>query len=202
MNYENYKKSRNAAWEILLACNVEKLPVDLNAVLRHLEVRVYSYSRGRELLTSTGLAEVAKQVSGLTFYIGSQPVILYNDAETPQRIRFTVGHELGHIVLGHVQPGEYTQQNREPQPGDSPTEQAANRFAADLLSPACVLWGLDLHRAEDIAKVCKISIQSARFRAERMEVLYQRNKFLLHPLEQAVYQQFEPFIKEGCQNPY
>ena len=195
MNYENYKKSRNASWEILLACRVEKLPVDLNAVLRHLEVRAYSYSRGQELLEAAGLAEVAKQVSGLTFYAGQQPVVLYNDAETPQRIRFTIGHELGHLVLGHVQPGEHTRQNREPEPGDNPTEQAANRFAADLLAPACVLWGLDLHRAEDIAKVCKISIQAARFRAERMEILYQRNKFLLHPLEQSVYQQFKPYIK-------
>lgn len=195
MNYESYKRSRNAAWEILLACRVERLPVDLNIVLRHLEVRVYSYSRSRELLESTGLSEVAKQVSGLTFYAGDRPVILYNEAETPQRIRFTIGHELGHIVLGHVQPGEHTRQNREPRPGDSPAEQAANRFAADLLAPACVLWGLDLHRAEDIARVCKISIQAAQFRAERMEILYQRNKFLLHPLERAVYQQFESFIK-------
>ena len=195
MNYENYKKSRNAAWEILLACGVERLPVDLNAIARHLGVRVYAYSRSRKLLEDTGLAEVAKQVSGLTFYAGAQPVILYNDAETPQRIRFTIGHELGHIVLGHVRPGEHTSQNREPQPGDDPMEQAANRFAADLLAPACVLWGLDLHRAEDIAQVCKISIQAARFRAERMEILYQRDKFLLHPLERAVYQQFEPFLR-------
>lgn len=195
MNYESYKKSRNAAWEILLACRVEKLPVDLNAVLRHLGVRAYPYRRGLDMLASTGLSEVADQVSGLTFYAGERPVILYNDAETPQRVRFTIGHELGHIVLGHVQPGEYTSQNREPQPGDNPMEQAANRFAADLLAPACVLWGLDLHRAEDIAEVCKISIQAARFRAERMEILYQRNKFLLHPLEQAVYRQFEPYIK-------
>ena len=75
-------------------------------------------------------------------------------------------------------------------------EQAANRFAADLLAPACVLWRLDLHRAEDIAQACKISIQAARFRAERMEILYQRNKFLLHPLERAVYQQFDPFLRE------
>ena len=195
MNYENYKKSRNAAWEILLDCGVERLPVDLNAIARHLDVRVYAYSRSRELLEATGLSEVAGRVSGLTFYAGAQPVILYNDAETPQRIRFTIGHELGHIVLGHVRPGDHTSQNREQQPGDSPTEQAANRFAADLLAPACVLWGLDLHRAEDIAEVCKISIQAARFRAERMEILYQRNKFLLHLLERAVYQQFEPFIR-------
>ena len=196
MNYKTYQKSRNAAWEILLACGAEKLPVDLNAVVRHLGVRVYAYSRGRELLEKAGLEAVARQASGLTFYSGDQPVILYNDGETPQRIRFTIGHELGHLVLGHVRPGEHTRQNREPQPGDSPMEQAANRFAADLLAPACVLWGLDLHRAEDIAQVCKISIQAARFRAERMEILYQRNRFLLHPLERAVYQQFEPFLRE------
>ena len=195
MNYENYKKSRNAAWEILLACRVAELPVDLNTIVRHLGVLVYAYSRSRKLLENTGLAEVAGRVSGLTFYIREQPVILYNELETPQRIRFTIGHELGHIVLGHVRPGEYTRQNRDPQPGDDPMEQAANRFAADLLAPACVLWGLDLHRAEDIAQACKISIQAARFRAERMEILYQRNKFLLHPLERAVYQQFEPFLR-------
>ena len=55
MNYETYQTSRNAAWEILLACGVDRLPVDLNAVTRHLGVRVYSYGRGRELLASTGL---------------------------------------------------------------------------------------------------------------------------------------------------
>lgn len=196
MNYEIYKKSRDAAWEILLACGVDALPVDLNTVARHLGVRVYSYSRSRKLIEDTALAEVAERVSGLTFYIRDQPVILYNDAESPQRVRFTIGHELGHIVLGHVRPGEYTRQNRDPQPGDDPVEQAANRFAADLMAPACVLWGLDLHRAEDIAQVCRISIQAARFRAERMEILYQRNKFLLHPLERAVYQKFEPFLRE------
>ena len=195
MNYENYKKSRNAAWEILLACRVAELPVDLNAVLKHLEVRAYSYGRGRDILADAGLVDIAKQVSGLTFYIGEQPVILYNELEMPQRIRFTIGHELGHIVLGHVQPGGHTRQNREPQPGDDPMEQAANHFAADLLAPACVLWRLDLHRAEDIAQVCKISIQAARFRAERMEILYKRDKFLAHPMERAVFRQFEQYIR-------
>lgn len=195
MSYTDYKNARDAAWEILLACRIEELPVDLNKIVRHLGVRVYSYSRSRKLLEDTGLAEVAGRVSGLTFYIRDQPVILYNELEMPQRIRFTIGHELGHIVLGHVQPGGHTRQNRDPQPGDDPVEQAANRFAADLLAPACVLWGLDLHRAEDISQACKISIQAARFRAERMEILYQRNKFLLHPLERAVYQQFEQYIK-------
>ena len=85
-------------------------------------------------------------------------VVLYNDARSPGRIRFTVGHELGHIILGHVQPGSVTIANRDPSPNDDPHETAANQVAARLLAPACVLWGLDLHTPEEIAKCAKKAI--------------------------------------------
>lgn len=75
-------------------------------------------------------------------------------------------------------------------------EYQAERFAIDILAPACVLWGLNLHTAEDIAKVCNISMQSAHIRAERMEILYKRNKFLTSPLEKQVFEQFSDFIKQ------
>lgn len=121
--------------------------------------------------------------------------MLYNETCTPERIRFTVAHELGHIVLGHVSPGGITIANREPDPQDDPKEIAANQFAARLLAPACVLWGLDLHTAKEIAQVCRISKQAAEFRAERMNVLYSRNKFLTSQIERRLFQQFLPFMK-------
>lgn len=197
MNYKDYKRSRNAAWEILLACRVERLPVDLNAMLGTLGIRAYPYRRNEDTIRTLGLAEAAERTSGLTFYRGGEPVILYEDREPPGRIRFTVAHELGHLILGHVKPGEYTVQNREPTWTDSPMEMAANRFAVDLLAPACVLWGLGLHTGEEIAAVCGISKQAADFRAQRMEVLYQRGRFLTHPLEQRVFQQFQDYIREA-----
>lgn len=67
----------------------------------------------------------------------------------------------------------------------------------NLLAPACVLWGLDLHTPEDIARVCNISLSSAIKRARRMEELYRRNMFLSHPLERQVYKQFQGFISEN-----
>ena len=76
-------------------------------------------------------------------------------------------------------------------------EYQAERFAIDILAPACILWGLNLHTAEEIAKVCGISMSSAQRRAERMEILYQRNMFLSHPLERQVFQQFQKFISEN-----
>lgn len=132
----------------------------------------------------------------MSFYRGKTPVILYDSCNVPGRIRFTIAHELGHLALGHLLPGEYTVQNREPSSADNPLEEAANRFAVDLLAPACVLWGMDLHTAEEIEAVCGISSIAAQYRAKRMELLYQRNKFLSSRLEREVYQQFLPFITE------
>ena len=73
-------------------------------------------------------------------------------------------------------------------------EREANVFASRLLAPACVLWALDARSPEEIAALCRISNQSAKFRAERMQKLYDRNRFLTSPLERQVYQQFSAFI--------
>lgn len=191
MNYKNYQSARDAAWRILLNCGVERLPVNLTDICRKLGVRVRKYADAR------GLPETALQTDGLTFYSWGKPVILYNQDKPPARIRFTIAHELGHLVLGHVAPGQRTTVNREPSPTDDPVETAANQFAARLLAPACVLWGLDVHTPEEISQLCHISQQAAQFRAERMAILYQREKFLTSPLELQVYERFQPFIKEA-----
>lgn len=122
-------------------------------------------------------------------------MLLYDDTTTDGRARFTVAHEIGHLVLGHVEIG--LPLHRTNLGSVDPRERAANQFATRLLAPACVLWGLDLHTPEDIAVACNISITAAAFRAERMEELYRRGKFLTSPLEQAVYDQFAGYIR-GC----
>lgn len=97
--------------------------------------------------------------------------------------------------------------NREPNDKDNPIEQAANVFASRLLAPACVLWGLKVKSAEEIVQYCNISMQSAEFRMERMNELYEREEeflrtrgkscFLLSPLERKVYNQFKEYIDKN-----
>lgn len=190
MNYKDYQNARDAAWKILLDCEVDRLPVDLNDICQRLGVRV------RRFAEMGGMSDTARRTDGLTYFSWRRPVILFNQDKPPARIRFTVAHELGHLVLGHVAPGQRTTVNREPTPADDPIETAANQFAARLLAPACVLWGLDVHATEEISELCHISQQAAEFRAERMAVLYQRGKFLTSPLEREVYERFLPFIRE------
>jgi len=70
-------------------------------------------------------------------------------------------------------------------------------FASRFLAPACVLWGLNVHTAADIARICEISAEAAGIRAKRMAELYKRNMFLTSPLERRVYGQFEKFIEQN-----
>lgn len=192
--YKDYQQARDAAWRILIECKVRELPVSLNAICKHLGVRVFSYADAAQMIQKHGLTQIVAQTDGLSFYSKGTPIILFDQTLPLSRNRFTIGHELGHIVLGHVRPGQATLRNREPAPGDDPFETAANQFSVRLLAPACVLWGLGLHTPEEISEVCSISLASARFRAERMEILYKRGKFLTSPLERQLYEQFRGFI--------
>lgn len=194
-DYRDYQNARDAAWRILLDCKIDRLPVDLNFVCRKLEIRVLAYGKNTELIERAKLSEAVRRTDGMTFYIRETPIVLFDEKVMPARIKFTVAHELGHIILGHVKPGGITTANREPHPEDAPEERAANQFAARLLAPACVLWGMNIHTAEEIMRICRISRQAAQFRADRMEELYRRNKFLTTNLERKVYRKFQPFIE-------
>ena len=179
MNYKNYQNSRDAAWRLLIDMKIGELPVRPGAICRGLgiKVRYYTPEDGND---------------GMSFLDNGIPIILVSRLASRARQRFTAAHELGHIVLGHV--GRYALVNREPSVQDDPVEQAANVFASRLLAPACVLWGCNARTAEEIATMCDISLQAAQFRAERMAVLYRRDKFLASPLEREVFRQFADYI--------
>ena len=181
MDYRDYKTSRDLAWEILLREEVRELPVMVGNLCRKMGIKVNYY-----IPTDDN--------DGKSTVIGGEPRILVSSLCSKERQRFTAAHELGHILLGHAR--ELVIANREPSSNDSPVEHAANVFASRLLAPACVLWALNARTAEEIAALCQISLQSAQFRAKRMELLYERGKFLASPLERKVYEQFLPYIME------
>lgn len=181
MDYRLYQKSRDLAWEILLHERVCALPVDMIALCHGLGVRVVEY-----------IDPCPEVGDGFSAIIDGVPHICIERGRSPRRVRFTVAHELGHILLGHV--GKYTLVNREPSPHDDPVEQAANTFAARLLAPACVLWGCRVSSAAEIAALCGISDMAARYRWERMQILLKRGKFCASPIERRVYHQFLDFV--------
>lgn len=187
MNYKDYKNARNLSWEVIIQEQISELPVDILKLCSQMGITVKYLAPEDE-------------GDGMSIFINDIPHIFVNKKCSRQRIRFTIAHEIGHILLGHV--GKYKLVNREPSPTDDPVEQEANVFASRLIAPACVLWGCGVKCADDIAKLCDISLQAAEFRMERMRELYKRDKFLTSPLERQVYKQFEDFIDRQRQGDF
>jgi len=184
-SYGRYKYVRDSAWQCLLDFQVTELPVDLFEI---------ASVEGIKIVRNSVVNVLVKPVSGLSILKNGKWSIVYDDSCIFERRRFTVAHELGHIFLGHaLVEGAYgrTFDANKPQ-----RETEADMFAARLLAPACVLWGLNLHAAEEIAAVCSISLAAAQVRADRMKLLYARGKFLTSALECAVYEQFKPFVQK------
>lgn len=175
MNYEVYKNVRDASWLFLIRHNVRCLPVDLKPIIVDMGITIKRDVNGLLRADERGRAVNAD----------GELYVLVKDAPAPQK-RYTIMHEVGHIVLGHTDGSDSSDVN----------EYAAERFAIGVLAPACVLWGLGVQTAEEIATLCNISITSARIRERRMQELYARNKFLTSPLERQVYEQFSDFINE------
>lgn len=180
MYFKDYEKSRDSAWKILIDCHVGGLPVEVTGICHNLGIRIRAL-------------DVDDLRDGVSTVIDGVPYIGINRFRPVERIRFTIAHEVGHIILGHV--GRYDHINREPSMTDNPIEHAADIFASRLLAPSCVLWGCRVRCAEDIRILCGISRAASVYRWERMRVLYQRGKFFKSPLERQVYSAFWDFIQ-------
>lgn len=188
--YEIYKKARDLSWEILLKADITSLPVDLSKVLKAVDVKAILYCDAFFDADSPKL----RGSDGFVTKIGDKKAIYLNENKgTIQRRRFTLAHELGHIVLDHpINPIIY--RNSEIDEGQKPEEVQANIFARDLLMPAGVLAKLHVTTVDEIMQICNVSYTSARIRLERLTELYKRNKFGVHPLERQVISQFKDFI--------
>lgn len=191
MKYEKYKNARNTSWQCLIDNKINSLPIKITEIATNNGILIQKYSKVNK-------NRLQPNESGSTYFISDKIIIVYRDDEPLQRCRFTIAHELGHIFLGHTLiDGKYSRKFDLSKPE---IESEADVFASRLLAPACVLWGLNLRTANEIAKVCNISLSAGKVRAERMRVLYERDKFLTSPLEQQVFKQFEGFIQSKRNN--
>ena len=179
--YGKYKKIRNATWQTLIDNRITELPINIARIIQNNNIQLIKNSQ----------INILHQEDGICIYDGKWSIVYNDSIKSVGRKRFTIAHELAHILLGH--PLAFDKANNVL---DKEYEKDADSFAIRLLSPACVLWGLDLRIPDQIASTCQISRQAAIHRSKRMEELYRRNKFLLHPLEKKLYAQFQDYINE------
>jgi Zn-dependent peptidase ImmA (M78 family) len=199
-SYDNYENARNAAWTVILDCELSELPIDLKSVTKTLDIRVMSYDDGKKIISPLINCERLLKTDGFSIVINNIKAIYYNDGihSIGQR-RFTIAHEIGHLVLGHNTQGNikfrYSLFNSENAGTAHPCEIVANVFARNLLMPTVILKEIGLHTPREIMQACNVSYRSASVCAKRMRVLCKHNEWKTTPLEMKIRNRFMPFIE-------
>lgn len=117
--------ARNAARKLLSEFGLGKPPIILREAVACLakkyDLSVYPWA-------------FSDKTNGVQVTKDKEFVIGYNKTQHPHRQRFTVAHEIGHLVLGHTSKNHTVELN-----DVGPEEIEANQFAAELLMPLQML---------------------------------------------------------------
>ncbi|MFF8418840.1 ImmA/IrrE family metallo-endopeptidase [Streptomyces sp. NPDC094461] len=114
------------------------------------------------------------------------PLLLVNGQAPGDRCRFSVAHELGHLVM-HVEPGTGSQQ-----------EKQADAFAAELLMPAADIrnafkGGVDLQRLMELKRTWRVSMSALLRRALDLNALTEwQHRTLVIEMSALGYRTAEP----------
>lgn len=134
---------------LLDVCRIERTPVDLLRIARHLGIQ-----RIREL-------DVRLDGQLLELADGTYEVILSKGAPHTRK-RFTLAHEIGHLLVAAEGDGDVTC-------GDGVTEEMCNSVAAELLLPSRFLAGavpdrMDVSAIRQIASRFQCSLEATGWR--------------------------------------
>lgn len=146
----NRQRAIHKAYQSLLKLSHNQLPIDILSICKKCKrTAVFSYKEAQRnygiplelMLQVSHYAYIDRRCSTIPAW-----VLLYNDDPfytSVARLRFTLAHELGHIVLGHTA-------------DDVVTNIEANLFAQHILCPAPVLAAVIRHGNTSPAFLCSV----------------------------------------------
>jgi len=149
--------ARNMARKILKRAEISKPPVLLGEVIKKVDVslKVIPF-------------DFSDEISGALASSKEKDFITYNKNHHIHRQRFTVAHELGHLLLGHT--SAYRSFDIEDK---RPSEIEANQFAAELLMPISLVK-TDIKKiksAKDLAKRYWVSEEAMWWRLRQLNLI-------------------------------
>ena len=174
-----YYNIRDSAWLFLIKNKVKELPLDLEEICKN---NNYLLIPINEYKDHKFIKHKIDEEAYTTIY--NNTYIIFYKSDNIDRCRFSICHEIGHIVLHHIDALNCKEYERQ-----------ANMFASRILMPMCVLHELHITHSSEIEKLCKVSAQSAKYRFVRYQALKRRNKFYTSKLEKKVIKNFKNYIK-------
>ena len=158
---------RQLAWKILKEYSL-KVPIDLNYLLKKLNI---DFERAHLPSRVDGMALPVKFARGL---------IIVNDGRLKTRERFTIAHEIGHILRHYPRMKQRSWMFflDEKNPTSLPLyEREANIFATELLMPrqeVIQAFHNYTQNAEELANMFQVSKQAMKIRLEEIKLIEMR----------------------------
>ncbi len=175
--------------DVYEAAGITELPIDPSKAAAAIGIKTVSYKSMRKIYDIEVEELYNTSTCGFAFKINNRFVIAVNENSCGERQRrFTIAHELGHCVLGHI--GKLSEKKEL----TLSEERQADKFAADFLAPLPVLILCGAESAEEIKKICGISNQAAEIRYEEL-VRARKSNFLLFGENSRIADRFSEFIK-------
>lgn len=155
IEFPDYKRATNAAYDVLQYYDSTFPEIKVFCIIRKFtNIKICPYSNAAKKMKITHnefTYQYASSEYGFTVadYYSNKFLIYCNDLKDDTTIKFTLAHELGHIVLGHTEDNEIT--NKE-----------ANCFARNLLCPIQIIDGFQLETVSDYIECFHISEPMAK----------------------------------------
>ena len=159
----NEKKVIETVTEVYKICQIKKIPIDCIEVLRILNIQLIPYGR-----LSQDKLNACMKISPDAFCMNE--TIYYNSNNIYTRIRFSIMHELGHILMNHAA-------------NDPDKEQEADLFASWMLSPRVDLILCKKLTNAEVARRYDISIKAAEVIIEDYKKWQNRSRLHMYAAE-------------------
>lgn len=149
-------------YEVYERAQIGALPVSPVEAARAFGIKTVNYSDICEIYCRSRRELYRMSLYGFSFEENGRQIIAVNElACDERRRRFTIAHELGHCLLGHVS-GFGSAAHA------AVFERSADSFAAELLAPLAVLKMCCINSTEELARVCGISRSAAEIRFKEL----------------------------------
>ncbi|PGE98887.1 hypothetical protein COF51_06875 [Bacillus pseudomycoides] len=178
--YPRYDKSVTLAYRFLTSNNIHSFPIEPLEIIQKNKWGLISYSDLAEIhgVDIESVIKAYQSKDGYTIYDGQYYTIAYNDTvDSKERIRFTLMHEIGHIIFNHLVDFDATILNRGglTELQYDVLEKEVNSFARNTLCPANLVHELNMNKIIHLQNHFGLSPQAAKFRLQ----ILQSDKFKL-----------------------
>lgn len=174
LSNKRYEEIKISVAKLYQQCAINSTPINGFVIADKLNIKVVPYS------TYPQNIKTLNKYSNDGFFIettNGDYSIYYNDKKSYGRINYTIMHEIGHIVLGHVSDNDIV-------------DSEAQFFAKYALAPPVLMYKYEICRISEVEKIFGLSNEAAINALKYFDTWQTHRALDFTDYERIIYNQF------------